>query len=112
MIWCGAITVDDKITIIEGPPPVFEPNQEGWVLGLNESPGLYNLSMTRLRTFNGPALVERCYHTWHAGGSINLEYRDVLGMEKHSPYLQPDHSKLVMDRFYCCGYDANLKKLR
>lgn len=79
--------MDDKITIIEGPPPVFEPNQEGWVLGLNESPGLYNLSMTRLRTFNGPALVERCYHTWHAGGSINLEYRDVLGMEKHSPIL-------------------------
>ena len=79
--------MDDKITIIEGPPPVFEPIQEGWVMGLNESPGLYDLSLTRLRTFNGPALVERCYHTWHAGGAMYLEYRDMLGLEKRSPIL-------------------------
>jgi hypothetical protein len=93
MIYCGANTVDDKITIIEGPPPVFEPIQEGWVLGLNESPGLYDLTLTRLRTFNGPALVERCYHTWHAGGSMFLEYRDMLGLEKRSPILAARSSK-------------------
>jgi len=93
MIWDGANTVDDKITIIEGPPPVFEPIQEGWVLGLNESPGLYDLSVTKLRTFNGPALVERCYHAWHTGGSILLEYRDMLGLEKHSPILAARSSK-------------------
>lgn len=79
--------MDDKITIIEGPPPVFEHIQEGWVLGLNESPGLYDLSLTRLRTFNGPALVERCYRAWHSGNSIFLEYRDMLGLEKHCPIL-------------------------
>ncbi|MBN2678264.1 MAG: hypothetical protein JXR32_09420 [Anaerolineaceae bacterium] len=79
--------MEDKITIIEGPPPVFEPIQEGWVMGLNESSGLYDLSVTRLRTFNGPALVERCYHTWHAGGLMYLEYRDLLGLEKRSPIL-------------------------
>jgi len=87
MIWNGVRSVDDKITIIEGPPPVFEPIQEGWAMGLNESPGLYDLSVTRLRTFNGPALVERCYHTWHAGGAMFLEYRDMLGLEKKSPIL-------------------------
>jgi hypothetical protein len=79
--------LDDKITIIEGPPPVFEPIQEGWVMGLNESPGLYDLSLTRLRTFNGPALVERCYQSWHTGGIMYLEYRDMLGLEKKSPIL-------------------------
>ena len=30
--------MDDKITIIEGPPPVFEPVQDGWALGLGEGP--------------------------------------------------------------------------
>lgn len=85
--------MDDKITIIEGPPPIFEPVQEGWVLGLNESPGLYDLTLTKLRTFNGPALVERCYHAWHAGGSMFLEYRDMLGLEKRSPILAVRSSK-------------------
>jgi hypothetical protein len=87
MMWNRVSILDDKITIIEGPPPVFEPIQEGWVMGLNESPGLYDLSLTRLRTFNGPALVERCYNTWHAGGAMYLEYRDMLGLEKKSPIL-------------------------
>ena len=41
--------MDDKITIIEGPPPVFEDVHEGWPLGLNESPTLHKLALTRLR---------------------------------------------------------------
>jgi len=53
--------MDDKITIIEGPPPVFEPIQNGWALGLGEGPRLPLTLLTRLRTFDGPALVERCY---------------------------------------------------
>jgi len=31
---------DNKITIIEGPPPVFEPARDGWALGLCEGPHL------------------------------------------------------------------------
>ena len=53
--------MDEKITIIEGPPPVFEAVNDGWALGLNESSRLSVPALTRLRTFNGPALVERCY---------------------------------------------------
>ena len=64
--------MDDKITIIEGPPPNFEDVHEGWPLGLNESPSLHKLAMTRLRTFNGPSLVERCYRTWHSQQTIQL----------------------------------------
>ncbi len=56
--------MDDKITIIEGPPPVFEPVQDGWAIGLSEGPRLPLTVLTRLRTFNGPALVERCYRRW------------------------------------------------
>jgi len=52
--------MDDKITIIEGPPPVFEPVQDAghWVSVKTRLPLTL---LTRLRTFNGPALVERCY---------------------------------------------------
>jgi hypothetical protein len=79
--------MDDKITIIEGPPPVFEAVQDGWALGLNESPYLYDMALTRLRTFNGPALVERCHRTWKAQSAMVLEYRDELGLEKTAPIL-------------------------
>ncbi len=74
--------VDDKITIIEGPTPVFESVQDGWALGLNESPLLFDLATTRLRAFNGQALVERCHRTWRKQGSMHLHYRNELGMEE------------------------------
>lgn len=79
--------MDDKITIIEGPPPVFEPVQDGWALGLNEGPQLTVNVMTRLRTFNGPALVERCYRAWHNKLPIHLHYRNELGLEQQAPIL-------------------------
>jgi hypothetical protein len=43
--------------------------------------------MTRLRTYNGPALVERCYRRWHAMESIHLEYRNDLGLEEQAPIV-------------------------
>jgi hypothetical protein len=79
--------MDDKITIIEGPPPVFEHVNDGWALGLNESPKMYVPALTRLRTFNGPALVQRCYTAWHNQSSIRLHYRTDIGMEATAPIL-------------------------
>ena len=79
--------MDDKITIIEGPPPVFEAVNDGWALGLNESAALSVPALTRLRTFNGPALVERCYRAWKAKSPINLHYRNDMGMEQSAPIL-------------------------
>ena len=38
-------TMDEKITIIEGPPPTFEEVNESWVLGLNESPILADIAL-------------------------------------------------------------------
>jgi hypothetical protein len=79
--------MDDRITIIEGPPPVFEPIEDGWALGLNEGPLLYDLAMTRLRTFNGPALVERCHRAWDNKITINLHYRNDMGLEETAPIM-------------------------
>jgi hypothetical protein len=79
--------VDDKITIIEGPPPVFEPVQDGWALGLGEGPRLPLTLLTRLRTFNGPALVERCYRRWRLNQPIHLEYRNDFGLEEQAPIV-------------------------
>jgi hypothetical protein len=79
--------MDDKITIIEGPPPTFEAVTDGWVLGLNEGPNLADIAVTRLRTFNGPALVERCYRAWHNQQNIQLEYRTPEGLEQQAPIV-------------------------
>ena len=78
---------EEKITIIEGPTPTFESIQDGWALGLNEGPALYDLSLTRLRTFNGPSLVERCYRAWRNQSAIYLHYRNRIGMEERAPIL-------------------------
>ena len=93
--------MDDKITIIEGPPPTFEAVNEGWVMGLNESPTLADVVLTRLRTFNGPTLVERCYRAWHQRQTINLEFRTSDGLERLAPivaarYLEVDEGHLLL----------------
>jgi hypothetical protein len=79
--------MEDKITIIEGPPPVFEKVNDGWALGLNESPWLYDLTLTQVRTYNGPALVERCHRAWQQGVTMYLHYRDEIGEEEKAPIL-------------------------
>ncbi|HSB67525.1 MAG TPA: hypothetical protein VLD65_13190 [Anaerolineales bacterium] len=79
--------MDDKITIIEGPPPTFEDVHEGWPLGLYESPTLHKLALTRLRTFNGPSLVERCYRTWRKRQTIQLEFRAADGLIHKTPIV-------------------------
>jgi len=93
--------MDDKITIIEGPPPTFEAVNDGWVLGLNESPTLADVAITRLRTFNGPALVERCHRAWRNHQSIHLEFRTPDGFEHEAPivaarYVEIDEGQLLL----------------
>jgi hypothetical protein len=93
--------MEDKITIIEGPPPTFETVNDGWVLGLNESPSLGEIAVTRLRTFNGSALVERCHRAWRHQKSINLEFRTEDGLELQAPivaarYLETDEGHLLI----------------
>ena len=79
--------MDDRITIIEGPPPTFESVNQGWVFSLQESPSLGDIALTRLRTFNGPELLERCYRTWRDNQIMHLEFRDPDGLERTVPIV-------------------------
>ena len=79
--------MDEKITIIEGPPPIFEHVNDGWAIGLNESPHVLVPALTRLRTFNGNALVERCHRAWNRQETIHLQYRNDMGLEQTAPIL-------------------------
>jgi len=93
--------MEEKITIIEGPPPTFEAVQEGWVYGLNESPNLSEIVLTRLRTFNGPALVERCHRAWRHQQPIYLEFRDAGGVQQQAPivaarFIETDEGHMLL----------------
>jgi hypothetical protein len=79
--------IDDKITIIEGPTPEFENTNDGWAMGLCESPYLYDMALTRVRTFNSAALVERCHRAWRNQSPIFLHYRNELGLEDKAPIM-------------------------
>ncbi len=86
----GIIDMDreaEKITIIEGPTPVFEQTPETWLPSLAEGPELPNLALTRLRTFNGPSMVERCRKAWDEARPVYLEYRDEDGERQAAEVL-------------------------
>lgn len=93
--------MDDKITIIEGPPPTFEAVSDGWVLGLSESPVMGEVALTRLRTFNGPALVERCHRAWRNRQPIHLEFQNEDGLQTQAPiiaarYIETEEGQLLL----------------
>jgi len=79
--------MEEKITIIEGPTPVFEDISDDWAFGLNESPNLYGTTFTQVRTFNGPALVERCHRAWKNHATIFLHYKNEFGEEEKTPIV-------------------------
>jgi hypothetical protein len=78
---------DEKITIIEGPPPTFEIVYDVWANGIFDSSSQANVAVTKLRTFNGPKLIERCYHAWKKRELINLEFRSPDGMTMEVPIV-------------------------
>ncbi|MBP7694221.1 MAG: hypothetical protein KA764_20025 [Anaerolineales bacterium] len=81
------LSTPEKITIIEGPTPTFEVPTETWALSLVEGPLYARVATTRLRTFNGPTLVERCWKAWDAGRPVHLEYRDEDGLTQEAQIL-------------------------
>ncbi len=60
---------------------------KGGCWDLIRSPLLFNIGLTRLRTFNGPSLIERCHRAWRHNQTIHLEYRDPSGLENQAPIL-------------------------
>lgn len=92
----------EKITIIEGPPPLFESSIEPWVYAIGEGPVLKRAVRCVLRTFNGPALVTRCRNAWDDGRETMLEYRTMDGLRQEAVILAaradevPDGQVLVL----------------
>jgi hypothetical protein len=78
---------DTKITIIEGPTPTFEVVYDNWANGIVDSANIASVALTRLRTANGPALVERCYRAWSRKDSIQLEFRATDGLTQEVPIV-------------------------
>ena len=78
---------EEKITIIEGPTPTFEQIPELWVHGLSEGAMQSEMVMTRLRTLDGPSLVERCNKAWRNQRDIQLEYRAMNGLNAEAPIV-------------------------
>lgn len=77
----------EKITIVEGPPPTFEFGSDPWLHSLTEGPLPSRVAMCRVRAFNGPSLIERCYRAWHSGQPIYLEYRGEDGLTEETPII-------------------------
>jgi hypothetical protein len=75
----------EKITIIEGPPPTFELVNDPWLFSLMEGPIPSQIAVCRVRTANGPALVERCYRSWRQERTIYLEFRGEDGLTQQAP---------------------------
>lgn len=83
-----------KITIIEGPTPVFEMTTQEWALGLVESAKPHHVVQTSLRALNGYALVERCHRAWRQAENIYLHYRDESGLERYAPIIAAKNTQV------------------
>ena len=85
--------MDEKITIIEGPPPAFEAIPDLWVHGLTDGMTQTDIVVTHLRTYNGPTLVERCHRAWRNQKNITLEYRTLEGLPAEVPIVAARNMK-------------------
>ncbi len=79
--------MEEKITVIEGPTPVFTIIPGLWAHGLVEGDRHAEVVATRLRTFDGYALVERCQRAWRNRKTIQLEFRTPDGLIDEVPIL-------------------------
>ena len=87
--------MNNKITIIEGPTPVFERlsgdsehrEELNWAVGILEGPYLYDTFLTTLRTFDSNKLLERGKTAWEARQTMFLEYKEEVGFRKEDPII-------------------------
>jgi len=77
----------EKITIIEGPTPGFQPSHESWLPALGEGPHLAPAAVCQLRTFNGAAMIERCRRAWAECRPVFLDYRQSDGLRREAQIL-------------------------
>ena len=71
------------ITIVEGPEPEFVSHDETWALSLLEGYEYIGVAQCQLRTYNGPAMVERCRKAWAENRPVLLDYPNRFGLRRH-----------------------------
>lgn len=75
----------ELITIVEGPEPQFSALDDTWALSLLEGPRHVGLEHCLLRTFSGPAMIERCRDAWEQGRPVLLDFPNRLGLRRRLP---------------------------
>ena len=79
--------MSEKITIIEGPTPLFSEARGLWSYSLIESHLQHDTIYTELRAFDGDSLVERCRQAWRNQEPIHLEYSTEEGLPDQLPIV-------------------------
>lgn len=79
--------MSEKITIIEGPTPLFREANGLWAQSLIESHLQHETIFTELRAFDGKTLVKRCLKTWKKQDTIHLEFRNEQGLTDSLPIV-------------------------
>ena len=72
----------ELITIVEGPPPEFQPVPDGWSLSIYEDRQPYQSAVCQMRTFSGPKLLERCQRAWDESRPVKLDFPDGTGLRR------------------------------
>jgi len=75
-------TEPETITIVEGPPPEFQPVPDSWPLSVYEDRKPYQSAVCQMRTFSGPKLLERCQRAWEQDRPVKLDFPDGAGLRR------------------------------
>jgi hypothetical protein len=62
------------ITIVEGPPPEFQPAPDTLSSHIIEGQAWKDVALVEMRTFDGPKLVKRCTDAWDEGRPARLDF--------------------------------------
>ncbi len=77
----------ERITVVEGPTPAFEPNTEPWLLAMSEGPDIPFTGRCLLRTLDGDMLLQRCHKAWKHGRAACLEFTNMAGLPEEALIL-------------------------
>ncbi len=81
------IVEPELITIVEGPPPDFRLAREFWPLSLWEGSVPQVVALVQMRTFNGPAMYERCTRAWSQARPVLLDFPQMDGLRRKAEIL-------------------------
>ncbi len=77
----------ERITVVEGPTPEFHPAPEGWAHALCDTSRGSVPVRSRMRTFSGPKMLERCTRAWGEGRAVVLDFPDQVGLRKQAEII-------------------------